>query len=546
MASLPDRADPDHLRKQAKTLLRQYRAGQPEALARFRAALPAAAHGAPDLRLHDAQSCIAREYGFASWAELQAHVAARATLGEDAAAWRRHWLTCLYAGDIAGGSGTARPHLAARILAERPVLASGDPWLACAIGDLAALRRAVRADPGWVNQPGGPLRLPPLLAVTHSALLRLPAFREALRDCARFLLAAGADPNQCVGNRWPPASLAQPDATMPLSALYGAAGQQRDAVLTRLLLEAGADPNDGESLYHALENPDCTRLLLAHGARIAGTNAIYRALDLPDATAIALLLEAGGDANERAGNAPLSEWGSPLLWAIRRRRSPRHIAALLKAGADPRATNPAGLGAYRLARQFGLREVAGLLAAQGLAEPLPAEEEFLAACAEGDAAKARAIGRPDLPAALAPRQLRLLPEMAQDGALPAVRAMLELGWPVAVPGGDWQASALNLAVFRGDAAMTRLLLDHGAHWTERHGFGDDVRGTLSWASCNRPVEEGDWEGCARALLAHGMPPAQPAPGQPGLLLLEGLAKPFPEEVAEILLGPVADSSGAPR
>lgn len=38
-----------------------------------------------------------------------------------------------------------------------------------------------------------------------------------------------------------------------MSALYGAAGVAHDPELTRILLGAGADPNDGESVYHSTE-----------------------------------------------------------------------------------------------------------------------------------------------------------------------------------------------------------------------------------------------------------------------------------------------------
>ena len=46
---------------------------------------------------------------------------------------------------------------------------------------------------------------------------------------------------------------------------------------TEMLLDAGADPNDSESLYHAVEGaePDCLRLLLEAGARVERSNALH-------------------------------------------------------------------------------------------------------------------------------------------------------------------------------------------------------------------------------------------------------------------------------
>ena len=543
MNPLPDRLNLDHLKKQAKDLIRLYRSRDAAAMARFRNALPAAAGRSDEdissaqLRLHDAQSCIAREHGFASWPDLKSYVEVQAATGKERSARILHWAQLLYSGDVSGTVNRANPRVGLRMLADDPDLIAGDPWLACAIGDESALRRATQADPEWVNRSGGPLRLPPLVAVAHSSLLRVEEFRERLHRSAELLIADGADVNQHIHSRWAPGSLNEPDQRYSLSALYGAAGNNHDPALTKLLLEAGADPNDGESLYHSLENPACTRLLLDHGARIAESNAIYRAMDLDDDTALKLLLAHGGDPNEPARNPPLTDWGSPLAWAIRRRR-PRHVKALLDAGADASRLTPDGASPYQLALRFGLSEVAALLRERIDVPDISDEERFVAACTRGDESEARTIHsrRPDLPAALPPAQLRLLPDMAAEGADDAVRLMVSLGWPIAVRGGDWDASALNLAVFRGNAALTRFLLEHGAKWTEQHGYGDNACGGLSWASLNEPVEGGDWVGCARALLDHGMPHATVIPNDPECVLIAGARKQFSDEVTEELLG----------
>ena len=259
MERSPDRLNLDHLKKQAKDLIRLYRQRDPTALARFRRALPAAAGHSDDhivsldLRLHDAQSCVARDHGFVSWQDLRRYLDAQWAPRAERDHRVVRWLQLVYSGDIDGTTNRANPRVAIRLLAESPDLVAASPYLACAIGAEDLLRRATQEDPAWVNRPGGPLKLPPLVAVTHSSLLLVPEFRARLHRCARLLLAAGADPNQRIGNRWPPASVSEPDDSNPLSALYGAAGSNNDPELAKLLLDAGADPDDGESLYHSLD-----------------------------------------------------------------------------------------------------------------------------------------------------------------------------------------------------------------------------------------------------------------------------------------------------
>ena len=81
-SSLPARPNLEQLKKQAKELLKAYRAGDPPSLQQFRDFLPRLASTSDEqladlsLSLRDAQRVIALEHGFDSWAQLKAHVAA--------------------------------------------------------------------------------------------------------------------------------------------------------------------------------------------------------------------------------------------------------------------------------------------------------------------------------------------------------------------------------------------------------------------------------------------------------------------------------------
>ncbi len=100
---LPERANLEQLKKQAKTLLRAVRAKDPAALGRFQA-VPALASmistgaGAADLALHDAQFVIAREHGFksgsakASWTISALSLRAVASVSQTkASGWLPSW-----------------------------------------------------------------------------------------------------------------------------------------------------------------------------------------------------------------------------------------------------------------------------------------------------------------------------------------------------------------------------------------------------------------------------------------------------------------------
>jgi ankyrin repeat protein len=490
MTQLPTAPDLEHLRKQAKRLLRSFRSGESEALVRFRTSLPAAREltlarlVAQPYRLHDAQSVIARENGFRSWAELKRHVD---WCRSSDAQRRARWLELVF-------SERAKERAAAlRMLRQMPSLADGEAWLACIIGDETKLRAALAKDTDFADRPNGPFDMPPLAAVAASQLIWEPDFENGLLACARLLIGHGAD----VNGRWRDPRFPE----SPLSVLYGAAGRTHHPGMTKLLLDAGADPNDNESLYHSVESATCacTSLLLEAGARVDGTNAIARSLDYDRIDALRLLLAHGQD----------SARGRLIHHAIVRGRSAAHVKALLSAGADASETDHHGRSAYRLARLFGRDDLADLLMRADADEPLSEEEEFVAACSRADEAGARARLKrvPDIVGRLSGDLLKIMPQLAAIGRTEAVRTMLALGWPREITTG-WQATALNLAIFVGDAEMSRILLEEGADWRTAHGYGGHALGTLSSASQADDVGEPaprDYVGCAAALLTGGVP-----------------------------------------
>jgi ankyrin repeat protein len=209
-----------------------------------------------------------------------------------------------------------------------------------------------------VNEPTGPNRWAPILYACFSRLLRGdPERAPGIREVARRLLAAGADPN---------AWFVHNDTWLQV-ALYGAAGIAGDPELTRMLLEAGADPTDdregydgNEILYHACEFPDptCARLVIEAGARqdFVDYN-LGRALNFPNPEMIEMFCAHGARATAQT-----------LHQAVWSRRPPRTVTTLLDAGAPIDAPDRNGLTALRVAVRWGEDAVAGLLRERGADE----------------------------------------------------------------------------------------------------------------------------------------------------------------------------------
>ncbi len=344
------------------------------------------------------------------------------------------------------------PARALAMLRREPRLGRAGFYAACAVGEAGFVAEELRRQPLLAVTVGGPRQWPPLLYACFSDIFRTDRTRQVdFMRVVRELLRHGADPN--AGHTFQPG---QPDEYR-LSALYGAAGAANHAGVTKLLLAAGANPDDGESLYHSAEfkNSACTRLLLEHGAKIPGTNAVHRKLDFEDRAGLQVFLDHGADPNLRSPSS-----GDALLHhAIEQGRGRRILELLADRGADLRLRNRDGWTPYQQAARLGHGPALALLRARGVAKKLTPQEEFIAAAARGDARAVAAWQKqfPGIVREVDAADRGLLARLAWNGKFRAVRVMLAAGFDPAARGIEG-ATALHNACWMGNVPLVQLLL----------------------------------------------------------------------------------------
>jgi len=483
--SLPRSPDLGHLREEAKSLHKSHAAGAPGAVGfvDFHRAKPAAT-----LKLADAQFVLARSYGFKSWARLKAFVEAQSRSPEELGVLL---LQTLFTDNFS---------LLAELYARRDSLPAGDFFLAAALGNAAMVESMLTADPTWASRLGGPLQTQ---AVTYAAHARFSLMDETYparqQQIVRSLLGHGADPNSFVSKA---ARGEQGDGG--LSALYGCCRQPGNPEIARLLLDAGAQVDDGESLYHASELRDarCLELLFAAGVPDAARDyCIRRCLD---------------SANPDAGLRVYLKYGaSPhhLDYALFRNQTMQIIELLVEHGADLNKITDdfwlleriRELTPVQIAERAGAVEAVRYLLAKGAVDNRTPRDLLIGACARADEDATRTILRdhPGVAQTLTVRDHGNIAALARDGRLTSVRLMLDAGFDIDARADDLDATALHYAATTGDASMAKLLLARGARFDLKHKYGGTPLRTAIYCAANFRNEHGQYAAVVQLLIDAG-------------------------------------------
>jgi ankyrin repeat protein len=238
----------------------------------------------------------------------------------------------------------------------------------------------------------------------------------------------------------------------------------------RLLLEAGADPNDNQGLYNRMQYPndEHLKLLFEYGlGKDQGGPWFKRFFQhWPHAS---------------AARSPSDILSYQLRWAISANYFDR-VELLVENGADVNATSqhPAGARApYAEAVYHGHQQIADYLVAKGakrIAITLSTADEFSVACYRDDADRARELVASD--PSLLDDAGGLLIWAAEAGRVDSLRLLVELGVDVNSKPGD--ESPLHCAARAGQLDAVKLLVELGA---DVHACDRNFDGTpLSFAN----------------------------------------------------------------
>ena len=415
---LPEKPNLEFLKKQAKELLARVGQG----------------------KLSEAQHALAREYGFASWPKLKAHVESLSLPPAEAL------------------TAAIRDQNADRV--------------AALLARHADLRAGIDG---------------PLANYGHGQHALFAAVQRGDRATIDVLLAAGADIRK--RTEWWAGGFGVLDDCDPSlagflierGAVLDAHSAARLGMLDKLREFIAADAGvvhgggGGRTPLHFASTIEIAENLLAHGAEIDALDRDHESTPAQHMLRVEHVRHYPRDRQDVARYLVTRGCRTDILMAaalgdidlVRRHldRNPESIRTTVNDAwfpkRDPRSagtiyyhTIGANRTAHAAARDFGHEDVFQLLM-----DHTPEDLKLALACDLGDETAFRQYlaKYPDAVQSLSEEQRRKLPDAARNRNIAAVRLMLEAGWPTDARG-EYGATALHWAAFNGDTEMARTIL----------------------------------------------------------------------------------------
>ena len=473
---LPEKPNLEHLKKQAKDLLRQLQQNDT---------------AAESAKLADAQHLIAREYGFANWAKLKEHVEAVARLLAPAEA-------------LSAAVCASDAEKTARVLESHP--------------ELRAQLNEPMADYGNSG-------MQPLLA----------AVQRSDRKTIDVLLRAGADIN--ARSRWWAGGIGVLDECGPALAAFlmerGAAVDAHaaarlgmiDQLRQLILADRGAVEGrgaNGQTPLHCASTVEVAQFLLENGAAIDARDLQYESTPAQHMLRVVQARHYPRDRQDVARHLVAHSCQTDILMAaalgdlelVRRHLDADPASIRMRASdtyfpkRDPRSEGTVYIQLFgkdrtphQIARDLGHMEVFRFLM-----ERSPEDVKLAQAFELGDEDTFRAMlaSRPNLVATLSDEDRRRLPDAAQNNNTGAVRLMLQAGWPVEAQG-EYGLTPLAWGAWHGNAEMVREILRYQPQ-LERNDceYGQTALGAALHGSENSwHRDTGDYAATVQALLDAG-------------------------------------------
>jgi hypothetical protein len=482
---LPVKPNLDHLKKQAKELLRDFQQGKSQAVERFHSFVKNSTPA--DAKLADAQHVVARDYGFASWPKLKEHVDSFTLTPEE---------------QLTAAVRASNAERAAVVLEEHPELKA------------------------QINEP--------VANFDGGAHVLLAAVKRTDRKTIDVLLRAGADIN-ARSRSWPGGMGVLDDCAPELAAFLmdraatvDAHSAARLGMLEKLREFVNVDPDivhargaHGQMPLHFASTVEIAEFLLDRGADINARDLLHestaaqhmvrviQARHYPrDRQEIARYLVSRGCQADILMAAALGDFGLVRRHVesdsecIRIRVSEKYFPKR-----DPRSEGSYYIPAFgrdrtphQVGRDFGHEEIF-----QFLMQHSPEDVKLSQACQLGDENLFRAMlaSRPNMAANLSDEQRRQVADAAQNNNTEAVRLMLAAGWPVDTRG-EYDMTPLQWASWHGNAEMIREILRYRPQIELSCAHGITALGSALHGSMNGwHRDTGDYVATVEALLNAG-------------------------------------------